>query len=124
MHATAAAGRAHSGSSWQRTAVWTSLSPCATRYASAATPTTSAGLWPRPSARCRFEFRRSTSWASRSPYPEAILEHDESFFFSCYRLLTAALWFFGKRGNLRRVATALLPFIVTAELATIVVPRG
>ena len=50
------------------------------------------------------------------PRPEAILEHDESFFFSCYIALTAALWLFGKRGNLRRVATVLLPFVVTADL--------
>lgn len=48
--------------------------------------------------------------------PEAILEHDESFFFSCYISLTVALWLFRKRGNLRRVATALLPFVVTADL--------
>src|SRR5262249_14300596 len=50
------------------------------------------------------------------PRPEAILEHDESFFFSCSIALTAALWLFGKRGNLRRVTTVLLPFVVTADL--------
>ena len=31
-------------------------------------------------------------------------------------LVTVVLWLFGKRGNLRRVATALLPFVITADL--------
>jgi len=50
------------------------------------------------------------------PRPEAILEHDESFFFSCYIVLTAGLWLFGKRGPLRWAAAALLPLVVTADL--------
>jgi O-antigen ligase len=51
------------------------------------------------------------------PPPEAILAHDESIFFSLFILLTAGLWLFGIRGRLRIVATSLLPFVVTADLA-------
>ena len=50
------------------------------------------------------------------PKPEAILEHDESFFFSVYIVLTVALWVFGKRGWLRRMATLMLPLVVVADL--------
>ncbi len=59
---------------------------------------------------------RVITWANIVPKPEAILEHDESFFFSLFILLTVALWLFGKRGWLRRVAMLLLPFVVTADL--------
>jgi O-antigen ligase len=59
---------------------------------------------------------RVITWANIVPKPEAILEHDESFFFSLFILLTLALWLFGKRGWLRRVAMLLLPFVVTADL--------
>ena len=51
------------------------------------------------------------------PAPEAILEHEEAVFFSLFILLTAGLWLFGVRGRLRWVATALLPFVVLADLA-------
>jgi O-Antigen ligase len=51
------------------------------------------------------------------PRPSSILEHEESFFFGLYILLTLCLWLFGIRGRLRRVATALLPFVVLADLA-------
>lgn len=50
------------------------------------------------------------------PKPEALLEHDESFFFSVFIVLVVALWIWGKRGHLRRVATAFLPFVLTADL--------
>lgn len=50
------------------------------------------------------------------PQPESILEHDESVFFSCFILLTVALWVFGRRGYLRRLATVLLPFVLVADL--------
>jgi O-antigen ligase len=50
------------------------------------------------------------------PRPESILEHDEAFFFSLYILVTVALWVFGHRGRLRIVATALLPFVLLADL--------
>ena len=59
---------------------------------------------------------RVITTASVFPKPEAILEHDESFFFSCFIGLTVALWLFGKRGNLRRLATAFLPLVVVADL--------
>jgi O-Antigen ligase len=52
-----------------------------------------------------------------SPPPESLLAHDESVFFNLFILLTAALWLFGIRGRLRVVATALLPFVLTADLA-------
>jgi hypothetical protein len=51
-----------------------------------------------------------------NPRPESLLEHDESVFFSCFIVLTVALWVFRKRGYLRRVATALLPWVFVADL--------
>jgi len=51
------------------------------------------------------------------PRPSSILEHEESFFFGLYILLTLCLWLFGIRGRLRWVAAALLPFVVLADLA-------
>ena len=51
------------------------------------------------------------------PRPEAILAHEEAFFFGIFILMVAGLWLFGERGNLRRVATVLLPFVVIADLA-------
>ena len=59
---------------------------------------------------------RVITLANVYPKPEAILEHDESFFFSCFIILTLCLWLFRKRGRLRWAATALLPFVVTADL--------
>jgi hypothetical protein len=59
---------------------------------------------------------RVITLANVVPRPEAILEHDESFFFSCFIALTVALWLFGKRGWLRRVATLFLPLVITADL--------
>jgi hypothetical protein len=50
------------------------------------------------------------------PRPEAILEHEEAFFFSCFIVLTVALWVFGQRGYLRRLATLLVPLVVVANL--------
>jgi hypothetical protein len=51
------------------------------------------------------------------PRPSNILEHEESFFFGIYILLTVCLWLFGFKGRLRIVAAALLPFVVVADLA-------
>ena len=51
------------------------------------------------------------------PRPNQLLEHDESFFFSLYLVLLVALWVFGMRGWLRRVATALMPFVLYADLS-------
>jgi hypothetical protein len=50
------------------------------------------------------------------PRPEAILGHEESFFFAMFLFITLGLWVWGERGPLRRVATALLPFVVIADL--------
>lgn len=68
--------------------------------------------------------------ASVYPRPNELLEHDESFFFGLYLVLTAALWTFNVRGWLRRVATALAPFVLYADLANnrraawIILPAG
>jgi len=59
---------------------------------------------------------RLISLANVVPHPEAILEHEESFFFSIFMLLTVAMWVLGRRGKLRLVATLLLPFVVVADL--------
>ena len=52
-----------------------------------------------------------------SPRPEALLGHEEAFFFSLFILLTLALWLFGLRGRLRTTATWLLPLVFAADLA-------
>jgi hypothetical protein len=51
------------------------------------------------------------------PRPEAILGHEEAFFFGVFIALTCALWLYDMRGPLRRVATGLLPCVVIADLA-------
>jgi hypothetical protein len=51
------------------------------------------------------------------PRPSSILEHEESFFFGLFILLTLCLWLFGIRGRLRWIALAFLPFVVVADLA-------
>lgn len=50
------------------------------------------------------------------PRPEAVLGHEEAFFFGIFFLLTSALWLFDVRGGLRRTATALLPLVILADL--------
>ena len=59
---------------------------------------------------------RVITLANVVPPPEAILEHEESFFFSIFILLTVAMWVLGRRGKLRLIATGLLPFVVVADL--------
>ena len=59
---------------------------------------------------------RVITLANVVPQPEAILEHDESFFFSLFIALTVLMWVLGRRGRLRLIATLLLPFVVTADL--------
>lgn len=54
--------------------------------------------------------------ANMNPRPEAILAHEESFFFGIFVLLTAALWMFQQRGRLRVVATTILPLVILADL--------
>lgn len=64
------------------------------------------------------------------PKPNELLEHDESFFFGLYLVLVVALWLFRRRGWLRRVATALAPVVLYADLANnrraawIILPAG
>jgi hypothetical protein len=58
------------------------------------------------------------SYARRmDPRPEAILGHEEAFFFGMFCAITCALWLYDVRGRLRRVATGLLPFVIIADLA-------
>jgi hypothetical protein len=58
------------------------------------------------------------SYARRmDPRPEAILGHEEAFFFGLFCAITCALWLYGIRGPLRRTATGLLPFVLIADLA-------
>jgi O-Antigen ligase len=51
------------------------------------------------------------------PRPEAILGHEEAFFFGVFIMITAAYWLYGFRGRLRTTATCLLPFVVVADMA-------
>jgi hypothetical protein len=51
------------------------------------------------------------------PRPEAVLGHEEAFFFGLFVFLTLGLWLFDVRGALRATATALMPFVVVADMA-------
>src|SRR5262249_42748137 len=59
-----------------------------------------------------FSFARAMN-----PRPESLLSHEDSVFFGIFMVLTVGLWAYGHRGALRRVATALLPFVVIATMA-------
>jgi O-antigen ligase len=50
------------------------------------------------------------------PEPAAILAHEESIFFGIFIILTLCLWLFEQRGWLRVTATALLPFVLVADI--------
>jgi hypothetical protein len=52
-----------------------------------------------------------------TPRPEAILSHEEAFFFGLFVFLTLGLWIFEMRGALRTTATCLLPVVLLANLA-------
>ena len=52
-----------------------------------------------------------------TPRPQAILAHEEAFFFGMFIFLTLGLWIFEQRGALRTTATALLPAVLLANLA-------
>lgn len=54
--------------------------------------------------------------ANMNPRPEAILGHEESFFFGIFVILTAALWIFRRRGALRVTATTILPLVLVADM--------
>jgi hypothetical protein len=59
-----------------------------------------------------FSFARAMN-----PRPESLLSHEESVFFGILMVLTIGLWVYGERGLMRRVATALLPFVIIATMA-------
>lgn len=50
------------------------------------------------------------------PRPDAVLAHEESFFFGLFVCLVIGLWSFGVRGTLRRTATGLLPVVLMADM--------
>jgi hypothetical protein len=50
------------------------------------------------------------------PRPEAVLAHEESFFFGMFVVLTLGMWVFHLRGRLRVVATCLLPVVLLADM--------
>jgi hypothetical protein len=50
------------------------------------------------------------------PRPEAVLGHEEAFFFGLFVFLTLALWLFEVPGRLRTTATFLLPVVLVADL--------
>ncbi len=50
------------------------------------------------------------------PRPEAVLAHEESFFFGLFAVLTLGLWIFHIQGRLRVVATILLPVVLLADM--------
>jgi hypothetical protein len=52
-----------------------------------------------------------------TPRPEAVLGHEESLFLALFVFVTAALWLYDMPGPLRRLATALAPVVVAADLA-------
>jgi hypothetical protein len=51
-----------------------------------------------------------------NPRPEAVLAHEESFFFALFALLVMGLWLFGVRGALRTTGTVLLPVVLFADM--------
>lgn len=53
---------------------------------------------------------------TENPPPQAILAHEESVLFGIFIVLTLCLWLFGQRGWLRTTATALLPFVILADV--------
>jgi hypothetical protein len=50
------------------------------------------------------------------PRPEAVLGHEEGYFFAVYILLVLSLWLFDVPGRLRKTATWLLPLVIAADL--------
>jgi hypothetical protein len=50
------------------------------------------------------------------PRPEAVLGHEESFFFGVFVIATLGMWTFGVTGRLRTTATALLPIVLMADM--------
>jgi hypothetical protein len=48
--------------------------------------------------------------------PQNVLGHEEAMFFTIFFLMVAALWLFGVRGRLRKVATWLTPLVLWGDL--------
>jgi hypothetical protein len=65
-----------------------------------------------------------------TPEPQNVLGHEEAMFFSLDFFVVAALWLFGLRGRLRKVATYAAPLVLFADLvndrraAWLVLPFG
>jgi len=53
---------------------------------------------------------------SMRPRPEAVLGHEEAFFFGLFIFITIGLWLYELRGPLRTTATAFLPLVMLADL--------
>jgi hypothetical protein len=51
-----------------------------------------------------------------NPRPEAVLGHEEAFFFGLFVFLALALWLFEVPGRMRTTATFLLPVVLVADL--------
>lgn len=51
-----------------------------------------------------------------NPRPEAVLGHEESFFFAVFVFLVLGLWLLGLPGALRTTGTALLPIVLLADM--------
>lgn len=51
-----------------------------------------------------------------TPPPEAVLAHEESYFFGLYIIATLAMWLFRFRDPIRWAATALFPVVMTCNL--------
>lgn len=50
------------------------------------------------------------------PRPDAVLGHEESFFFGLFVIATLGMWTFGVGGRLRATATTLLPLVLMADM--------
>jgi hypothetical protein len=54
---------------------------------------------------------------THSSRPQAILAHEESFFFGLYLAVLAALWIVPIKGRLRTMMTLLAPFVLVSDIA-------
>jgi hypothetical protein len=53
---------------------------------------------------------------TENPRPDFVVGHEEALFFALFILLALSLWIFDVRGPLRKTATALVPFVLLADL--------
>jgi hypothetical protein len=54
---------------------------------------------------------------THSARPQAILAHEESFFFGLYLAILAGLWLLPIKGRLRTLMTVLSPFVLVSDIA-------